>query len=188
MGKVVAFFGHRDIFDEGAVAKRLMQTIKHLVSKGYTDFLIGRHGDFDNIVLECALNLKKKLNEQIKIILVLTSLSCLKKDEFGKNGLERYILDGCETMMYDIEEEHFKNRIISSNRRMVDDSHLIICYVNMKETISGSKRAINYAIKQGKKIINLYKEKDNPFYDMTQKEIDEKLKEMTNFLEKIKTR
>ena len=50
-----------------------------------------------------------------------------------------------------------KNRIIFSNKKMIDDCDLVVCYVNMKVSKSGSRTAINYAIKQKKKIINLFK-------------------------------
>ncbi len=43
---------------------------------------------------------------------------------------------------------------------MVDESDLIICYVDMNNYKSGAKTTILYAIKQNKKIINLFEKSD----------------------------
>ena len=84
-----------------------------------------------------------------------------------------------QTMLYDIENVHFKNQIIVSNKKMVDDSNLIICYVNMNKHKSGAKRAILYAIKQNKPVINLYSEQDEPTYGMTKEEIEKFYKKLS---------
>ena len=39
---------------------------------------------------------------------------------------------------------------------MIDDSDLIICYVDMMKSESGAKKTVKYAIKRGKLIINLF--------------------------------
>ena len=59
-------------------------------------------------------------------------------------------------MFYNIEEQHYKNRIIFTNKKMVDNSDLIICYFNMNSYKSGAKNTVKYALKQGKNIINLF--------------------------------
>ena len=61
-------------------------------------------------------------------------------------------------MFYDIEEVYYKNCILYSNNKMVDVSHLIICYVDMKSQKSGAQTAVKYAIKQNKRIINLFED------------------------------
>ena len=65
---------------------------------------------------------------------------------------------------------------------MVNDSDLVICYVNMEEYRSGSKTTVKYAQKQGKEIINIYREEDKPFYGMTREEIDEYWKKLKSGL------
>lgn len=61
-------------------------------------------------------------------------------------------------MFYDVEDIYYKNRITYSNKKMVDNCDLVICYVDMKSYKSGAKTAVNYALKQNKKVINLYEE------------------------------
>ncbi len=94
------------------------------------------------------------------ISVVMTSLSSINKDKYGYSKVDMYKYRDCETIFYDIEEVHFKNRITVSNKKMVDDSDLIICYVDMNSYKSGTKTTISYALKQNKKDINLFNEED----------------------------
>ena len=87
----------------------------------------------------------------MKIIMVFSSVNILKNNC-------REIYEDVETMIYDIEQEHFKKRIIVSNRCMVNDCDMVICYVDMKKYGSGAKQAVEYAMKRGKDIINLFQE------------------------------
>ncbi|MBO5022363.1 MAG: hypothetical protein J6C53_02670 [Clostridia bacterium] len=157
MDKTITFFGHREIFADDEVKERLIGVLNEKVSKGYNNFLIGTHGEFDKIALSSCLYIKRNINNKIKITIVLTSFSFLNKKSVVSCNLEFYKREGCKTIVYDIEEQHFKNRIIVSNKHMIDDSDLIICYVNMDRYRSGAKRAVQYAIQQGKEIINLYR-------------------------------
>ncbi len=172
MNKTITFFGHREIFNYDEIKKRLMEILKEKIKKGYREFLIGIHGEFDSMALSGCLYYKTNLDKGIRISIVLTSLAVLKKGRVGYNNIEYYKSVGCDTMIYDIEEVHFKNKIIVSNRKMIDDSDLIVCYVDMDKYRSGAKKAVNYAIKQGKDIINLYREEDKSIYAMTKEEID----------------
>ena len=86
----------------------------------------------------------------------------LKKDEYGNSRIDFYKNNDCKTLFYDIEDIHYKNRITYSNKKMVDESDIIICYVDMNSYKSGAKTAVKYALKQNKKVINLY-DKDDKF-------------------------
>lgn len=161
--KTIAFFGHRIIYKAEEVYLRLLNIIEEKISQGHLNFLIGRYGDFDNIALKSLMECRKKINKNIQITIVLTNYSVLKKDEFGNCGIDYYKNNGIDTMMYDIEEVYFKNKINVSNRKMVDDSDVVICYVDNKRYNSGSKKAINYAQRQGKEVINLFMQEDRLF-------------------------
>ena len=156
----IAFFGHRQIFDEQVIKERIEKILKEYVCQKDAKMLIGCHGEFDHLALQTSINYKKKENENIKINVVLTNLSYLNKDELGFSRVDNYKNLGCETIFYDIEEIHFKKRITASNKKMVDESDLIICYVDMNTYKSGAKTTILYALKQNKKIINLFEESD----------------------------
>ena len=156
--KTIAFFGHRRIFNKATIKTRLIEVFKEIIPQGFTRILIGSHGDFDKLALSTSLEYKKHFDKNIEINVVLTSLSFLTKDQYGYGKLDFYKEKGCETIFYDIEEVYYKNRIIFSNKKMIDESDLIICFVDMKSYNSGAKTAINYAIKENKKIINLFYE------------------------------
>ncbi|MBO5304332.1 MAG: hypothetical protein J6A99_01520 [Clostridia bacterium] len=156
--KTIAFFGHRKLFNKNKIKEKVFEKLKEVIPQGFSRVLVGCHGDFDNIALSVSLNYKEKFDQNLEICIVLTSLTYLTKDENGYSCADIYKEKGCETIFYDIEETYFKNKIIVSNKKMVNDSDLIICYVDMKSYKSGAKIAINYALKQNKKIINIFKE------------------------------
>ena len=165
MKLTVAFFGHRNIY-----CKDIEDRMKSQLSSIITDevvCLIGQHGDFDRIALSACRNIRKSY-PQIKITVVFTSLNVLIRGRSGDCSIADCYSD-VDTMIYDIEEEYFKKQIIVSNRKMVDESDLIICYVDMKKQSSGAKQAVEYAMKKGKKIINLFKEQDRLSYDELRK-------------------
>ena len=164
--KKVCFFGHRNLWGRN-IKDRLLKQVESICDDE-VHCLIGTHGEFDGLALSVCRELKRKYSN-LKVTVIFTSLNILKKDKDSEYSIADYY-DDVETMIYDIEEEYFKNQIVVSNRKMVDDSDIVICYVDMKEYRSGAKKAVNYAKKQGKQIINLFDEKDRPFYGMTEEE------------------
>lgn len=167
----VGFIGHRKI-GFGPIRDRLKNTIEEEIKNGGDCFKVGTHGEFDAMALNC-LREARRNHFNIKIEVVVTSLKKIEKqliydDEFGKEYYEPY--KDVETTMYEIEEEHFKRQIIISNQKMIDDCDVLICYVNKKRNPSGAKLAMNYAKRKGLKIINLYKETDEPTYGMTEEQ------------------
>lgn len=154
--KTVSFFGHSQIFNNTKIQNRLFETLKNLPAQEFSRFLVGCHGDFDKIALRSCLNYKTLVDNAVTVCVVLTSLSFLNKNNSGYSNIDIYSDNNCETLYYEIEEEHFKKRITTTNKKMVEDSDLIICYVNMKAYKSGAKTAISYAKKLNKQIINLF--------------------------------
>ena len=128
-----------------------MEIIKSELNEGYNKFYIGTHGNFDNMALEVCRFLRK-IYKDMEINIVLTSLNVLKKEY--KNDYIPY--QDVNTFMFDIEDEFYKNQIIVSNKKMIDLSDILICYVNPKAVNSGAKLVLNYAKRKGLKIINLF--------------------------------
>lgn len=154
MNKTICFFGHRNlIITQDKIAKKLSAEIKKWINKGYYNFLIGTHGEFDHIVFSVCKKLKSTFS-CINITLVLTSLTRLKECNYKD----------INTLIYPIEEEHFKQRIKISNQMMINDSDVVICYVDQDKKTSGAKSAMNYAAKHNKIVINLFNNIDNPIY------------------------
>ena len=156
----VCFIGHRNIFEN--IESRLKETVENEIKNGADYFAMGTHGKFDTMALNVCRDLRQTYKD-IKIEVVLTSLCTPKKwllydDEFGKEYFEPY--KDVQTIMYNIEQEHFKRRIVVSNKNMIDSCDILIYYVNKKHNPSGAKTAMNYAKRKGLKIINLYNEND----------------------------
>lgn len=184
MKRKVAFIGHREIICDD-LEERLNNAIQNEINLGCRNFVMGVHGDFDDLSMNCCKKLKETY-KNIEIEVVTTSLAKINpvviEDECGKLLYNKY--EGVKTIMYDIENTHFKQRISESNKQMINSCDTLICYVNSKKCHSGAKTALNFAKRKGLKIINLYKENDNPFYGMT----EEQKKELWNetFNKKIK--
>ena len=161
-----AFIGHRKVFAKG-IRDRLIAAILTEIENGCTTFTMGTHGEFDRLALTACRNLRRTY-KALDIEVVITSLNTIKKDsEFTAAPY-----NDVKTVMFSIEDTHFKQRITLSNRRMIDDCDTLICYVDEHVYRSGAKTAMRYTKKKGVKIINLYREEDQPFYDMTKEEIE----------------
>ena len=161
-----AFIGHRKVFAKD-IEPRLIAAIQTEIENGCTAFTMGTHGEFDYLALSACRKLRQT-HKELEIEVVITSLNAIKKDsEFAAAPY-----DDVKTVMFDIESAHFKQRITLSNRQMIDSCDVLICYVDESTYRSGAKTAMLYAQRKELKIINLYREEDQPFYGMTQEQID----------------
>ena len=62
--KTIAFFGHRRLYKDKEAKLRFMEVLKQKVPEGYSNFLIGRHGEFDNMILSSSLEYKKHFDKE----------------------------------------------------------------------------------------------------------------------------
>lgn len=161
-----AFIGHRKIYANN-VYENLLNAIETQIQNGCRYFTMGTHGEFDRLALRACRSLRLQYND-IEIEVVLTSLHKIEKEN------ERDDAPYCDvkTVMYEIEDTHFKRQITLSNHMMIDPCDTLICYVDKNSYRSGAKSAMLYAEKHGLNIINLYREQDLPFYGMTNEEIN----------------
>ncbi|HIT77690.1 MAG TPA: hypothetical protein IAD47_02730 [Candidatus Limihabitans stercoravium] len=143
----IAFIGHRQILDN-TLFNRLYNVTEQAILSGCFHFSVGCHGEFDRIALGVLLMLKRKYKNMV-IEVVLTSLSQLRT-MFDENQ------NDIQTVMYEIEEMHYKQKIIYSNRKMLDNCDAVICYVNPNKVVSGAKQSLNYAKKKSIPITNLF--------------------------------
>lgn len=165
-----AFIGHRQVLAKN-IYEKLVETIEAQIQNGCKSFTMGTHGEFDRLALSACRNLRRQYKD-IEIEVVLTSLHTLEK----QNKLDIPPYSDVKTVIYEIEDTHFKRQITLSNRMMIDTCDTLICYVDKNAYRSGAKKAMLYAEKRELKIINLYREEDQPFYGMTKEEIDAYLK------------
>lgn len=180
----VAFIGHRNVLDI-SLREKLYKVVEKQVLDGNCHFIMGTHGEFDKLALSVCRELKK-IYPNISIEVVLTSITPLKKKIYDGeqfSDLSTFKLkhpdfededfkhleifseyDDVQTKMYDIEQEHYKKRITTSNKKMIDESGTAICYVDCDRSRSGAKLTYKYAQKKGLKTINLFKSFFNAFF------------------------
>lgn len=152
--KTCCLFGHRQLYCIGSKLKDILYNqLQNLIKEGYTIFLVGERGEFDSLALGILRKLKKTYLD-IEICVVITNLKDTLSDKFGFKKVDVYKNE--KIIYYDIEEIYFKRKITISNRMMIDNSSMVLCYVDFRKHKSGAKSAVSYAIKNNVPIINFF--------------------------------
>ncbi len=167
-----AFIGHRQVLANN-IDEKLEEAVKQEIDNGCVTFAMGTHGAFDRLALRICRKLRRTY-ENLKIEVVITSFKQIEKE----SKWDRPNYDDVETVMYDIEKAYYKQKITLSNRQMLDTCDTLICYVDTTAYRSGAKKALHYAEKQGLKIVNLYREEDQPMYGLSQEEKNKRFEEL----------
>ncbi len=149
----VTFFGHRTLPNMFALEDKLMAILREIINTHeYVEFLVGRDGDFDQLA---ASTVKAAIREyasgNASLILVLPYERAEYRD--NKESFEDYYDE--VQICYESSQAHPNGAIFERNKQMVDRADLIICAV---ERDGGAAKAVKYAEKQGKRIINLLEE------------------------------
>lgn len=152
--KTCCFFGHRKINETEELNSKLMEIIEKLIVDEKVDtFLLGSKSQFNSLCLELVTEIKEKY-PHIKRIYVRAEYPYIS--EHYKN----YLLES-------YEDTYYPEKILNSGRaayvernyEMINKSHYCIVYydeLNAPTTRkSGTKTALDYAIKKGKQIIVL---------------------------------
>lgn len=141
----VSFFGHRVIENPLAVERRLEPLICDLLtSHAYVEFLVGRDGDFDqlvsSVIRRCKRTVRADNSSHVWVIPYETA-------EFRNNEPSfREYYDEIE-ICGNSASAHYKRAYQIRNREMADRSHLIIFCVSRKN--GGAWQTMQYAQKQG---------------------------------------
>ena len=147
----VAFFGHRYIDNPFRIDEQLEEHIQRLLAeKEYVDFLVGRDGDFDQLASSAVLRIRKRFrddNSSLVLVLPYARAEYLNNEE----SYHDYYSD--VEISYEASKAHPKAAIQIRNREMVDRADLILCYIEREN--GGAWQTIQYAIQQGKMVINL---------------------------------
>lgn len=146
-----ALIGHRLILEKNVEAL-LLEAIQAKINNGCKTFMMGTHGEFDVMALNACRHLRN-VYADMEIEVVITSLNAVKKN----SELNFVPYNDVKTLMYHIEDTHFKRQITLSNKQMIDSCDSLICYVDTSVYRSGAKTALLYAEKKGLEIINLYR-------------------------------
>lgn len=147
----VTFFGHRELSHYSVVEEKLKPILKDLIcNKEYVEFLIGRDGEFDQLVSSAVREAAEKYGcGNTSLVLVLP----YERAEYRDN-MDNFLLYYNEVEICpDSANAHFKAAIGIRNRAMIDRADLVICAVERES--GGAYTAMKYAEKQGKRIINL---------------------------------
>ena len=150
----VTFFGHRYVDNMFKIEEQLEPILKDLISKKeYVEFLVGRDGEFDQIVSSAIRKAKERYDYgNVSHILVLPYERADYRD--NKDSFEDYY-DEIQ-ISSSAAAAHPKAAIGVRNRDMCDRADMVICYVEKKN--GGAYNAMKYAECIGKKVINLFDE------------------------------
>ncbi len=147
----VSFFGHRYIENPLALQRILEKLIEKIIDENEcVDFLVGRNGDFD-IVASSAVRRVQKNYRDDNSYLVLNLPYETAEYKNNTKYFEEYYND--VRISFSAELAHPKRAIETRNFEMIDMSNLVICYVTNNK--GGAYKAIKYAQKTDKKIINI---------------------------------
>ncbi len=151
---VVSFFGHRRMDNPLTIDRRLDALIRRLLlEKPYVEFLVGRDGDFDQLVSSAIHRAKRTIrNDNSSLVWVLPYATAEYRNH-AESYHEYYDeVEICEAAA----GSHYKAAFQARNRSMVDRSDLVVFYIDHNS--GGAYQTMRYARKQGVPCINLYDE------------------------------
>ena len=152
--KTCCFFGHREINETEVLKTKLMEIIEKLIVDENVDtFLFGSKSQFNSLCLELVTELKEKY-PHIKRIYVRAEYPDINEQ------YTNYLLESYEDTYY---PEHIRSSgraaYVERNYEMIDNSHFCIVYYDESNAPttrkSGTKIALDYALKKQKHIIAL---------------------------------
>jgi len=133
------------------VEQRLESLIRQLINtKEYVDFIVGRSGDFDQYASSAVLRTRKAVgdhNSSLTLVLPYPTAEYLNNQESFEDYYSYIEVSDAASAA------HHKAAFQIRNREMVDRSDLIVCCIEREQ--GGAWQTIQYAIKQGKTVINL---------------------------------
>ena len=147
----VSFFGHRMMDNTLEIENRLEQLIRTLLSEHeYVEFLVGRDGEFDQLVSSTIRRCKRECRSNNSAhIWVMPYVTAEYRD--NEESFRDYYdeIEVCETAAVG----HYKNAHQTRNRAMGDRSDLVVFCI--QHASGGAWQTMKYAKKQGKPCINL---------------------------------
>lgn len=148
------FFGHRTINETEELKKRLTEIIEGLITdKNIDTFLFGSKSRFDSLCLDRVTALKEKY-PYIKRVYVRAEYPVIDDD------YRAYLLKSYDDTYFPKELLNAGRAIyVERNFEMIEKSRFCIVYYDEKNTPvtrkSGTKTALDHALKQNKEIITL---------------------------------
>lgn len=147
----VSFFGHRYIDNPFPIERALEKLIGYLLySKDYVEFLVGRNGDFDQLVSSTIRSCQRKIrDDNSSHVWVLPYVTADLRDYEEDYRAYYDEIEVCEVAA----KSHFKNAHQIRNRSVVDRSNLVVFCIQHES--GGAWQTMKYVKKQGVPCINL---------------------------------
>ncbi len=147
------FTGHRQIPQEQipVLENKVTAAIRTLAGQNVFYYGAGGALGFDTLSAKAVLNLRGEI-PQLKLILVLPCIAQAQRWSDRDQEVYEEIKGQADKVVY-TSEEYTRSCMFKRNRHLVDHSGTCICYLT--ETEGGTAYTVNYARKQGLKIINL---------------------------------
>jgi len=147
----VSFFDHRQIDDLFAVEAELETLVGRLMNeKEYVEFLVGRDGDFDQLVSSVVRRCKRSVRDDNNALVWVMPYPLAEYRDNERSFHEYY--DEVE-IFGGVSITHFKSAFQARNRSMVDRSQLVVFAVERKQ--GGAYQTLQYVEKKGIPFINL---------------------------------
>lgn len=147
----VSFFGHRMIDNALEIESRLEQLIRTLLrEREYIEFLVGREGEFDQLVSSTIRRCKREYRSDNSAhiwVLPYPTAKFRNNEESFRDYYDE--IEICEAAA----ESHYKNTHQTRNRAMVDRSDLVVFCIQRGS--GGAWQTMKYAKKQGVPCVNL---------------------------------
>ncbi len=137
----------------------LTDTVLSLFGDGCNTFISGAAMGFDIIAAETVLDLRKGSKTPVKLICAVPFKA--QSDTFTGDWKARYdaVLAAADQIIYTSEDYH-KGCYSVRNRYMVDNSDYVLTWFDGAK--GGTHNTILYALRNGKKVINLRNLNDEP--------------------------
>ena len=148
------FIGHRKINETEDLKIRLWDLIENLIiNKNVTTFLLGSKSEFNELCVNLLIQAKEKY-PHIKRIYVRAEYPDINEQ------YEKYLLQSCDETYFSKKLTNARSTVyVQRNYEMIDKSNFCIFYYNEQlspvKRKSGTKIALDYAIKKKKIIFNL---------------------------------
>ena len=145
MSKVCSFFGHRFVLEKEEVKEQLKSLAQRLIKEEDVDvFYLGEQGAFEILSAEVLNELKPTYPFIQRIEVICFAEQLQRNGKIKSDGFE-YLdeLDRCKR----------KARIIKRNQWVIDNSDILVFYVNTP--YGGAYQSYLYAKKKKKDIVNL---------------------------------
>lgn len=154
--KTIAFFGHRIVDDYFEIERQVEQIVCSLIKEGeYVEFLVGRNGQFDELVTSVVRRVKQNLGDEYSSLVLVLPYVTTQSGSYW-NQLKRFydVIEICG----ESSQAHYKAAISVRNRKMIDRADTVVFYVKRED--GGAYEALKYAEKVGKECIMLNCERE----------------------------